>query len=72
MDGSTSKNNALLVAQGYVQQEDIEFDDIFSPVARMETIRTFLFIASHLRLTVQSNGCQICLLKWTFEGIVLC
>ena len=46
MDGSISKHKPHLVAQGYVQQEGIDFDETFSPVERMETIRIVLFITS--------------------------
>ena len=52
MDGSISKHKAHLVAQGYVQQEGIDFDETFAYVARRETVRTFLSIASQLKLTV--------------------
>ena len=52
MDGNISKHKACLVAQGYVQQEGIEFDETFSPVARIETLRTFISIASHLNLAI--------------------
>ena len=38
MDGSISKHKAPLVAQGYVQQEGIVYNETFTPVARMETI----------------------------------
>ena len=34
--GTVSRNKARLVAQGYNQQEGIEFDQIYSHVARLE------------------------------------
>jgi len=52
MDGSISKHKSHLVAQGYVQPEGIDYDETFAPVARMETVRIFLSIASQLKLTV--------------------
>jgi hypothetical protein len=33
------KHNARLVARGFVQREGIDFDDTFTPVARMESVR---------------------------------
>jgi hypothetical protein len=46
MDGSISKYNTQLATKGHVQQEGIDYEETFSPVARFETVRTFLFIAS--------------------------
>ncbi|GKF84286.1 putative ribonuclease H-like domain-containing protein, partial [Tanacetum coccineum] len=40
------KNKARLVAQGYTQEEGINFDDVFAPVPRIEAIRLFLVYAS--------------------------
>ncbi|GJU01016.1 retrovirus-related pol polyprotein from transposon TNT 1-94, partial [Tanacetum coccineum] len=40
-----SKNKARLVAQGYNQQEGIDFDETYAPVARLESIRILLAYA---------------------------
>ncbi|GJV34962.1 copia protein [Tanacetum coccineum] len=40
-----NKNKARLVAQGYNQQEGINFDETYAPVARLESIRIFLAYA---------------------------
>jgi hypothetical protein len=37
--GEIIKHKARLVTRGFVQQEGIDFDDVFAPVARMESVR---------------------------------
>ncbi|GJR36680.1 putative ribonuclease H-like domain-containing protein [Tanacetum coccineum] len=44
--GIVIKNKARLVVQGYTQEEGIDFDEVFAPVARIEAIRLFLAYAS--------------------------
>ncbi|GJS61514.1 putative ribonuclease H-like domain-containing protein [Tanacetum coccineum] len=39
------RNEARLVTQGYTQEEGIDYDEVFSPVARIEAIRLFLAYA---------------------------
>ena len=41
-------NKCRLVAQGYTQVELVDFDEIFAPVPRLESIKILLAIASHL------------------------
>ena len=42
-------NKARLVAQGYSQVEEVDFDETFAHVARMESIRVLLALACHLK-----------------------
>nr|GEV59555.1 putative ribonuclease H-like domain-containing protein [Tanacetum cinerariifolium] len=44
--GIMIRNKAKLVAKGYTQEEGIDYDDVFSPVVRVEAIRLFLAYAS--------------------------
>nr|GEV78531.1 retrovirus-related Pol polyprotein from transposon TNT 1-94 [Tanacetum cinerariifolium] len=46
------RNKARLVAVGYSQQECIDYDETFAPVARIEAIRLFLAYAAHKDFTV--------------------
>ncbi|GKD16781.1 retrovirus-related pol polyprotein from transposon TNT 1-94 [Tanacetum coccineum] len=50
--GTTTKNKARLVAQGYSQEEGIDYDETFTPVARMEAIRIFLAFATYMNFKV--------------------
>ncbi|GJU15357.1 putative reverse transcriptase domain-containing protein [Tanacetum coccineum] len=44
--GIVIRNKARLVAQGYTQEEGIDYDEVFASVARIEAIRLFLAYAS--------------------------
>nr|GEV77702.1 retrovirus-related Pol polyprotein from transposon TNT 1-94 [Tanacetum cinerariifolium] len=46
------QNKARLVAVGYSQQEGIDYDETFTPVARIEAIRLFLAYAAHKNFTI--------------------
>ncbi|KAK6148326.1 hypothetical protein DH2020_019238 [Rehmannia glutinosa] len=51
-EGFVVRNKARLVAKGYFQEEGIDFDETFAPVARLEAIRMFLAYAAHKNFTV--------------------
>ncbi|GKE05457.1 retrovirus-related pol polyprotein from transposon TNT 1-94, partial [Tanacetum coccineum] len=50
--GGILKNKARLVARGYRQEERIDFEESFAPVARLDAIRIFLSFASHMNMIV--------------------
>nr|GFB66082.1 retrovirus-related Pol polyprotein from transposon TNT 1-94 [Tanacetum cinerariifolium] len=50
--GGILKNKARLVACGYRQEEGIDFEESFAPVARLEAIRIFLAYAAHKNMVV--------------------
>nr|GEY35402.1 hypothetical protein [Tanacetum cinerariifolium] len=50
--GGILKNKAHLVASGYRQEEGIDFEESFAPVARLEAIRIFLAYAAHKNMVV--------------------
>ena len=45
--GNVVRNKTRLVAQGYNQEEGIDYDETFAPVARLESIRMLLSFACH-------------------------
>ncbi|GKA18476.1 putative ribonuclease H-like domain-containing protein [Tanacetum coccineum] len=45
--GIVIRNKARLVAQGHTQEEGIDYDEVFAPVARIEAIKLFLAYASY-------------------------
>ncbi|KAG7547963.1 Zinc finger CCHC-type [Arabidopsis suecica] len=51
-DGSINKYKARLVAKGYVQKYGVDFEEVFAPVARIETIRLLVDLAA-------ANGWEI-------------
>ncbi|GJW35478.1 putative ribonuclease H-like domain-containing protein [Tanacetum coccineum] len=50
--GIVIRNKARLVAQGYTQEEGIDYEEVFAPVAMIEAIRLFLAYASYMGFTV--------------------
>ena len=44
--GAVVKHKARLVARGFVQREGIDFEEVFAPVARMESVRLVLAMAA--------------------------
>nr|GEX53268.1 retrovirus-related Pol polyprotein from transposon TNT 1-94 [Tanacetum cinerariifolium] len=50
--GGILKNMAPLVARGYCQEEGIYFEESFTSVARLESIRIFLAYAAHKNMVV--------------------
>jgi hypothetical protein len=45
--GLIVKHKARLVAKGYAQRQGVDFDEVFAPVARLETVRLLLALAAH-------------------------
>ncbi|GKF42863.1 retrovirus-related pol polyprotein from transposon TNT 1-94, partial [Tanacetum coccineum] len=50
--GDVLKNKARLVAKGYQEEEGIDFEESFAPVARIEAIRIFISNAASKNMTI--------------------
>jgi len=46
LDGSISKHKARLVARGFLHRYGVDYNEVFAPVARLETIRLVVALAS--------------------------
>ena len=57
------RNKAWLVAQGYSQMEGVDYDEIFAPIARMESIRILLALACQLKFTFYQMDVKIAFLN---------
>nr|GEU99953.1 integrase, catalytic region, zinc finger, CCHC-type, peptidase aspartic, catalytic [Tanacetum cinerariifolium] len=65
--GGILKNKARLVARGYRQEEGIDFEESFAPIATLEAVRIFLAFPAHKNMVVYQmdvktaflNGLQI-------------
>lgn len=45
--GNIIKHKARLVVKGYAQRQGIDFEEVFAPVARLETVRLLIALAAH-------------------------
>ncbi|GKC01702.1 retrovirus-related pol polyprotein from transposon TNT 1-94 [Tanacetum coccineum] len=46
-DQTVIRNKARLVAKGYAQDEGIDFEESFAPVARLEAVQIFIAYVAH-------------------------
>jgi hypothetical protein len=51
-NGDIVRHKARLIAKGYVQQAGVDFDEVFAPIARLESVRTMLALVAHQRWEV--------------------
>ncbi|GJX73950.1 putative ribonuclease H-like domain-containing protein [Tanacetum coccineum] len=65
--GILVRNKSRLVAQGYTQEEGIDYDKVFAPVARIEAIRLFLAYASFMGFIVYQKDVKSAFLYGTIE-----
>nr|GEV46065.1 reverse transcriptase domain-containing protein [Tanacetum cinerariifolium] len=65
--GVVVRNKARLVAQGHRQDEGIDYDEVFDPVARIEAMRIFLAFASYMGFIVYQMDVKSAFLYGTID-----
>nr|GEW11243.1 hypothetical protein [Tanacetum cinerariifolium] len=65
--GIMIRNKARLVAQGYTQEEGIDYKEVFTPVARIEAIRLFLAYALFMGFVVYQMDVKSAFLYGTID-----
>nr|GEV25101.1 putative ribonuclease H-like domain-containing protein [Tanacetum cinerariifolium] len=67
------RNKAPLVAQGHTQEEGIEYEEVFAPIARIKAIRLFLAYASFIGFMVYQMDLKSAFLYETIkEEVYVC
>nr|GEW16272.1 putative ribonuclease H-like domain-containing protein [Tanacetum cinerariifolium] len=71
--GIVVRNKARLVAQGHTQEEGIDYEEVFTPVARIKAIRLFLAYASFMGFMVYQMDFKSAFLCGTIkEEVYVC
>lgn len=65
--GEITRCKARLVAQGYSQKPGVDYDEVFSPVAKYSSIRTVLAIANQLDLNLHQMDVKTAFLNGDLE-----
>nr|GEV22186.1 copia protein [Tanacetum cinerariifolium] len=67
--GDVLKNKAQLVAKGYRQEEGINFEESFAPVARIEAIRIFIANAASKYMTIYQMDVKMTFLNGELKEV---
>eukprot|EP00253_Pinus_taeda_P011262 PITA_11262 len=66
-NGEVTRNKARLVCNGYAQEEGINFEETFAPIARLEAIRMFLALFSFQKFKVYQMDVKFAFLNGDLE-----
>ncbi|GJW46850.1 retrovirus-related pol polyprotein from transposon TNT 1-94 [Tanacetum coccineum] len=68
--GGVLKNKAQLVAKGYRQEEGIDFEESFAPVAILEAIRIFIANAANKNMTIYQMNVKTAFLNGKLHKVM--
>jgi hypothetical protein len=69
-NGRIIKHKARLVAKGYVQRPGVDFEEVFAPVARLESVWLILALAAHRGWEVHHMDVKLAFLNGELEEVV--
>ncbi|GJY04978.1 retrovirus-related pol polyprotein from transposon TNT 1-94 [Tanacetum coccineum] len=71
-DQTVIRNKARLVAKGYAQEEGIDFEESFAPVARLEAVRIFVAHTAHKSFPIYQMDVKTAFLNGPLKEEVYC
>ena len=69
-NGYVTRNKARLVAKGYNQEEGIDYDETFAPVARLEAIRLLLAYATSMNIKLYQMDVKTLFLNGKIDKMI--
>jgi len=66
-EGEVERYKTRLVVKGYKQKEGIDYDEVFAPVTRMETIKLLISLAAQHRWTILQMDVKSAFLNGVLE-----
>jgi Reverse transcriptase (RNA-dependent DNA polymerase) len=65
--GEIERYNVRLVVKGYRQKAGIDYDEVFAPMAQMETIRLLILIAAQFEWSINQIDVKLTFLNGVLE-----